>query len=80
MPVSRRQQLQLPLRRGLRHWKRLKPHILVKKSTQALDAGGARCYNSCRDEPGSSSCSLQMGNVGLGIWEMEQRRFRRSFR
>ena len=40
MPASRRQQLHPPLRRELRHWKRLKPRILVKKSAQALDAEG----------------------------------------
>jgi len=42
MPASRRQQLHLPLRRGLRHWKRLKPRILAKKSAQVIDARGGR--------------------------------------
>jgi hypothetical protein len=39
MPASRRQQLHLPLRMGLRQWKQLEPRISAKKSAQALEAG-----------------------------------------
>jgi hypothetical protein len=40
--------------------------VKAKKSAPALDARGARCYNSRPHQPGSSSGSPQMGNIGFG--------------